>query len=99
MNLHNPSDLQPTLETLRKHYQDIVDHANAQLAHAELLLSKPVQSLNPLSVTPLPAVKPTLLEETMLSADQYHDQLKILDLFGTVEYDLDYDYKQQRQRG
>jgi hypothetical protein len=94
MNLHNPSDSQLTLETLREHYQCIVNHANAQLAHAELLLSKPVLSLNPLSVNPL--VEVAKLAE---GDDQYHDRLKILDLFGTIEYDLDYDYKQQRQRG
>jgi len=64
MNLDIPSDLQPTLETLRKHYQGIVDYANGQLAHAESLLSKPVLSLNPLSVTPLAEiVKPAPLEE------------------------------------
>lgn len=28
---------------------------------------------------------------------QYRKQLKILELFGTIEYEEDYDYKQQRQ--
>lgn len=28
---------------------------------------------------------------------QRRKQLKILELFGTIEYDDDYDYKQQRQ--
>lgn len=29
---------------------------------------------------------------------QRHKQLKILDLFGTIDYDDDYDYKQQRNK-
>ena len=29
---------------------------------------------------------------------QRHNQLRILDLFGTVEYDEDYDYKKLRHR-
>ncbi|KYC42541.1 antitoxin [Scytonema hofmannii PCC 7110] len=28
---------------------------------------------------------------------QRHKQLKVLELFGTIDYDADYDYKQQRQ--
>ena len=29
---------------------------------------------------------------------QRHKQLKILDLFGTIDYDNDYNYKQQRNK-
>jgi hypothetical protein len=29
---------------------------------------------------------------------QYHKQLQILALFGTIDYDKTYDYKEQRQR-
>ncbi|MCA9979279.1 MAG: type II toxin-antitoxin system VapB family antitoxin [Anaerolineales bacterium] len=36
----------------------------------------------------------TALQEYILR----HKQLAILDLFGQIEYEPDYDYKQQRQR-
>ncbi len=68
MNLDIPSDLQPTLETLRSHYQGIVDYANAQLAHAESLLSKPVLSLNPLLATPV-ATKPVPKKEPVVTEE------------------------------
>ncbi|HEX4793215.1 MAG TPA: type II toxin-antitoxin system VapB family antitoxin [Humisphaera sp.] len=36
----------------------------------------------------------TALEEFV----RQHEQLQIVELFGTVEYEPDYDYKQQRKR-
>jgi hypothetical protein len=48
MNLEIPSDLQPTLAAIKKHYQEVIDYAQAQITHAEALLGKPVFSLTPL---------------------------------------------------
>jgi Arc/MetJ family transcription regulator len=39
----------------------------------------------------------TLVEEALREYIQRRKQIKILDLFGTIEYDENYDYKQQRQ--
>jgi hypothetical protein len=50
MTIEIPSDLNPTLEALRKHYQGIIEYAHSQLAHAEALLGGSVVSLTPLSV-------------------------------------------------
>jgi hypothetical protein len=41
------------------------------------------------------AVVETALREYI----QRRKRLKVLDLFGTIDYDEDYDYKQQRQQG
>jgi len=38
-----------------------------------------------------------LIEELLREYVRRHKQLKILDLFGTIDYEEDYDYKQQRQ--
>lgn len=38
-----------------------------------------------------------LIEEALREYIQRRKQLKILDLFGTIEYEENYDYKQQRQ--
>lgn len=65
MNLEIPSDLQPTLAAIKEHYQEVIDYAQAQITHAEALLSKPVFSLTPLlpleksapvSAIPAPAI-------------------------------------------
>lgn len=40
----------------------------------------------------------TSIEEALREYIQRRQQLKVLDLFGTIEYEEDYDYKQQRQR-
>jgi len=53
MTIEIPSDLNPTLEALRNHYQGIIEYAHSQLAHAEALLGKSVVSLAPLSVEPV----------------------------------------------
>jgi Bacterial antitoxin of type II TA system, VapB len=37
-------------------------------------------------------------EEALREYVQHRKQLKIIELFGTIEYCDDYDYKQQRQR-
>ncbi len=42
--------------------------------------------------------KRALVEEALREYVQCRKQLKVLDLFGTIEYDDDYDYKKQRQR-
>jgi Arc/MetJ family transcription regulator len=39
-----------------------------------------------------------VIEEALREYVQRRNQLKILDLFGTVNYDSDYDYKEQRQQ-
>jgi Arc/MetJ family transcription regulator len=39
-----------------------------------------------------------VVEEALREYIQRRNQIGILELFGTVEYDLDYDYKQQRQK-
>lgn len=38
-----------------------------------------------------------LVEQALREYIQHRKQIKILDLFGTIEYDENYDYKQQRQ--
>ncbi|GAB4306858.1 MAG: hypothetical protein Fur0025_48720 [Oscillatoriaceae cyanobacterium] len=38
-----------------------------------------------------------LLEEALREYIQRRGQLKIVELFGTIDYEEDYDYKQQRQ--
>ncbi|NER33681.1 MAG: type II toxin-antitoxin system VapB family antitoxin [Oscillatoria sp. SIO1A7] len=40
----------------------------------------------------------TSIEEALREYIQRRQQLKVLDLFGTIDYEEDYDYKQQRQR-
>ena len=39
-----------------------------------------------------------VVEEALREYIQHRKQLKILELFGTIEYEEDYDYKQQRQK-
>jgi hypothetical protein len=39
-----------------------------------------------------------LVETALREYIQRRKRLKVLDLFGTVDYDPDYDYKQQRQQ-
>lgn len=39
-----------------------------------------------------------LVEAALREYIQRRQQLKVLDLFGTIDYDQDYDYKQQRLR-
>jgi Arc/MetJ family transcription regulator len=41
--------------------------------------------------------KDAVVEEALREYVQRRKQLKILELFGTIEYDDDYDYKQQRR--
>jgi hypothetical protein len=38
-----------------------------------------------------------LIEEALREYIQRRQQQKVLDLFGTIDYEEDYDYKQQRQ--
>ena len=40
-----------------------------------------------------------VIEEALQEYVQRRKQLKILELFGEIEYDQDYNYKQQRQQG
>lgn len=40
----------------------------------------------------------TSIEEALREYIQRRQQLKVVDLFGTIDYKEDYDYKQQRQR-
>lgn len=40
-----------------------------------------------------------VVEEALKEYVQQRNQRKITDLFGTISYDQDYDYKKQRQRG
>lgn len=40
----------------------------------------------------------TVIEEALREYVRRRNQLKILDLFGTVDYESDYDYKKQRQQ-
>jgi Arc/MetJ family transcription regulator len=42
--------------------------------------------------------KRAIVEEALREYVQRRKQLKVLDLFGTIEYDDDYDYKKQRRR-
>ena len=42
--------------------------------------------------------KKAVVTEALIEYIQRREQLKILDLFGTMEYDDDYDYKEQRKR-
>lgn len=39
-----------------------------------------------------------LVETALREYIQRRKRLKVLDLFGTIDYDKDYDYKQQRQQ-
>ncbi len=41
--------------------------------------------------------KDTVVEEALREYVQRRKQLKILELFGMIEYEDDYDYKQQRR--
>ncbi|MBC6452453.1 MAG: type II toxin-antitoxin system VapB family antitoxin [Hormoscilla sp. SP5CHS1] len=38
-----------------------------------------------------------LIEEALLEYIQRREQLKVLDLFCTIDYEEDYDYKEQRK--
>jgi hypothetical protein len=38
-----------------------------------------------------------IVEKALRAYIQYHKQLQVIDLFGTIDYDETYDYKQQRQ--
>lgn len=40
----------------------------------------------------------SLVETALREYIQRRKQLKVLDLFGTIDYDEDYDYKRQRQQ-
>ena len=40
----------------------------------------------------------TVVEEALREYVHRRNQLKILDLFGTVDYESNYDYKKQRQQ-
>ncbi|NJL63836.1 MAG: type II toxin-antitoxin system VapB family antitoxin [Methylacidiphilales bacterium] len=40
----------------------------------------------------------TLVETALREYIQRRKRLKVLDLFGTIDYDPNYDYKQQRQQ-
>jgi Bacterial antitoxin of type II TA system, VapB len=42
------------------------------------------------------ATAEALVEKALRSYIQYRKQLQVLDLFGTLDYDETYDYKQQR---
>lgn len=42
--------------------------------------------------------KKATVNEALKEYIQRRKQLKILDLFGQIDYDLDYDYKEQRRR-
>ncbi|MBW4615405.1 MAG: type II toxin-antitoxin system VapB family antitoxin [Desmonostoc vinosum HA7617-LM4] len=42
--------------------------------------------------------KRAVVEEALREYVQRRKQLKIFELFGTIEYDNDYDYNQQRDR-
>jgi Arc/MetJ family transcription regulator len=43
--------------------------------------------------------KKATVNEALKEYIQRRKQLKILDLFGEIDYDPDYDYKEQRRRG
>lgn len=40
----------------------------------------------------------SLIHEALQEYIQYRKQLKIIDLFGTIDYEENYDYKKQRER-
>ncbi|MBH8555933.1 type II toxin-antitoxin system VapB family antitoxin [Nostocaceae cyanobacterium CENA357] len=42
--------------------------------------------------------KRAVIEEALREYVQRRKQLKVLDLFGTIEYEDNYDYQQQRQK-
>jgi Bacterial antitoxin of type II TA system, VapB len=42
------------------------------------------------------ATAEALVEKALRSYIQYRKQLQVIDLFGTIDYDETYDYKQQR---
>ncbi|MGL6339379.1 MAG: type II toxin-antitoxin system VapB family antitoxin [Waterburya sp.] len=42
--------------------------------------------------------KRAVVEEALREYVQRRKQLKIIELFGTIEYEDDYDYKQQRRK-
>ena len=42
--------------------------------------------------------KKSVVTEALVEYIQRREQLEILNLFGTIEYDEDYDYKDQRKR-
>jgi hypothetical protein len=42
--------------------------------------------------------KKAVVTEALIEYIQRREQMKILGLFGTIDYDDDYDYKEQRKR-
>lgn len=44
------------------------------------------------------STKRAVIEEALREYVQRRKQLKVIELFGKIEYDDDYDYKQQRQQ-
>jgi Arc/MetJ family transcription regulator len=42
--------------------------------------------------------KRAVIEEALQEYVQRRKQLEVIELFGTIEYDEDYDYKQQRRK-
>ena len=42
--------------------------------------------------------KVTTVNEALTEFIQHHKQLKAIELFGTMEFDPDYDYKEERRR-
>ncbi|MGL5805026.1 MAG: type II toxin-antitoxin system VapB family antitoxin [Xenococcaceae cyanobacterium] len=42
--------------------------------------------------------KSAVVEEALREYVQRRKQIKIIELFGTIDYDEDYDYKQQRKK-
>lgn len=43
--------------------------------------------------------KRAVVEEALREYVQRRKQIRLTELFGTIEYDDDYDYKEQRRRG
>lgn len=61
-----------------------------QLQIDEKILDKALALSNNLTVN-------LLIEEALLEYIQRREQLKVLDLLGTIDYEEDYDYKEQRK--
>jgi Arc/MetJ family transcription regulator len=66
-------------------------HMTANLEVDENLIQEALELGNQLT-------KRAVVEEALREYVQRRKQLKIFELFGTIEYDNDYDYNQQRDR-
>jgi len=80
--------------------QRFYDYPSLELPEKEMALylveeDKRVEETRPIGEHKFPS---DIIVEAAREFIQYREQLKILELFGTIDYDETYDYKKQRQQ-